>query len=145
MKDESVISKTTTLGSTSYGSTDDDKYGGMISRSWFKTFRRNVSLLYSYVSNLTSFNEYLNNIITFIRLVQFVMISFNPGNLNFWGSDSLSRDTVSVVSFFSIFIFPTQFGQNDSTLLLISKVEKFFSISFLFYFSRYLNANYIRS
>ena len=79
---------------------DENKYGGMIKRSFIKVIRDNLFSLFSYLDSVVPNFYQMHEFISIWRIIQFIGPCFCAANGSLWKYDSTERKAISIISIF---------------------------------------------
>ena len=129
----------------SFNSNTFDRYRGLISQSYSRAFRKDMTQLFGFIYSVTPTSLIVHKIMMVFRILQFLLPSLCASYSSFWTPKSIESTTVNVISILFL-IIPANSGDLAcliyvSIFVIISYGFIIFLISISFYFKRNAKLN----
>ncbi|KAK8892771.1 hypothetical protein M9Y10_030013 [Tritrichomonas musculus] len=126
--------------SHSYETSDSNsilKYYGLKKPNYYKQFQKDIIHLTSYIISITHQFTTVNNIMSFLRILQFLLPCLIPSYFNFWIRGSVDQIAMNVISIVVYIIPPTAVFSASHIFLIVYIVIQFFVASLFAFSSNY--------
>jgi len=136
MKDDSNIQSTALAIHSSLDSRNNDKYDGLIEKSFFASMKDDLVKLFSYIHSVSSPLIGVSSYITVLSVLQFIGPSLCLQYRELFDPDGIERPTITILSFI-IHLIPVRFRESYVNLFSYSFVLLYIVLTIsLFYMSQ---------
>ena len=117
------------------------KYYGLKRPNYYKLFQQDIIHLTNYIVSITPNFTVVHNVMSILRLLQFLLPCFVPAYSNFWTQGSVDQVTINTVSVLYSLIPPTLICSISHYILIAYLIIELLFLVIMLYLSSYFKKN----